>query len=106
MALLATVGLLLSQTPDVSALAQYGPGGIVAGVALLACWYLLRAQQETLKLEREQNTELRAEIRELNKSIHDRYIPALTTAMAESARLAQIAAETTRALQAGKDRGR
>lgn len=83
-----------------------GPVGITAAVFISVAWYLLKAQGKTLDLERELNKELRTEIRALNASIHDRYIPTLTQVMAEAARLTEVTAETTRALQARKDRDR
>lgn len=82
--------------------AQYGPATVSASVFAGVAWILFRALLDTLKRERDRGDRLETEIRELNKSIHERYIPALTTVMAEAARLTQVTADTTRALQNGR----
>jgi len=86
-------------TPDPSVWAQYGPATVSASVFAAVAWYLLKMVMKSLDIERTLNDEYRTEIRELNKSIHDKYIPALTKIMGESAQLTQATAEITRALQ-------
>lgn len=90
--------------PDVSALAQYGPGGAVAAVFAAATVYLFKAMMKTLDLERARGDRLEAENRDLNKAIHERYIPTIQSAITEAAKLAAITAETTRVLNSRGDR--
>lgn len=85
--------------PDVSVLAQYGPGGALAAVFATVSFYLFKALLKTLDLEREQNKELRTENRELDREMREKYIPGAMSMLAEAAKLAQVTAETTRVLQ-------
>lgn len=85
--------------PDVSALAQYGPGGIVAVVFATACIYLFKALMKTLDLERARGDRLESENRELTKVIYEKFVPAATSMQTEATRLAQLTAETTRVLE-------
>lgn len=90
--------------PDVSVLAQYGPGGAVAAVFAAACIYLFKALMKTLDVERARGDRLETQNAELNKAIHEKYIPATTSMLAEAAKLAQVTAETTRVLDRRGDR--
>lgn len=94
-----TVLAAAESVPDVSALAQYGPGGACALVFATACIYLFKALMKTLDLERARGDRLEAENRKLNEAIHERYVPAATSMLAEATRLAALNAETTRVLQ-------
>jgi hypothetical protein len=91
--------------PDISSFSQWGPLGGVLGLFVWISWYLLKALTKTLDLERAENLELRNENRALNKAIHEQYVPVLTTAMAEAAKLTQVTAETARVLQEQSTRG-
>lgn len=97
-----------AEVPTFSSFDQWGPIGVAASLTAAIAWYFIRANTEALRLEREQNKELRDENRDLNKAIHEKYIPATAQMIAEAARLTQVTAETTRVLQefARKDRER
>ncbi len=97
-----------TEIPGVTTFDQWGPIGVAASLCAAIAWYFIRANTEALRLEREQNKELRSENRDLNKAIHETYIPATAQMIAEAAKLTQVTAETTRVLQefARKDRGR
>lgn len=74
-----------------SDLAQYGPGGVLALIALGFTWVMFKRYEQTLDLERvryektldlERARSARAEdeLRELNKTTRDLTMPALTQA--------------------------
>lgn len=68
----------MAQTaPDVSALAQYGPGGALAAVVIVASWYLLR-------IERARGDRLEAANAELNKAIREQIVPSTTEAVSKA----------------------
>lgn len=73
----------LAQTPvpvPPSLLEQYGPGGVIALIALGFSWILFQRYEKTLDLERARSARAEDELRELNKTTRDLTIPAVTKA--------------------------
>jgi hypothetical protein len=85
--------------PDMSSFAQWGPFGGIVSVVVAFAWVLFKALMKTLDVERARADRLESDCRELNRAIHEKYIPATTSMLAEATRLAQVTAETTRVLQ-------
>lgn len=78
---------------QLSALTQLGVGGIIAALALIAVRVLFAREAKTLDLERARADRLEQELRRLNESIHDRYVPTLTQATAAIAEALSYAAK-------------
>lgn len=91
--------LAVGEMPDMSSFAQWGPFGGIVGVVVAFAWVLFKALMKTLDLERARADRLESLNNELNKTIHEKYIPATASMLAEAAKLAQVTAETTRVLQ-------
>lgn len=72
--------------PEPSVLAQYGPGGVIAGVALWLMW-----------LERQRANRADDQVSELNRIVREMVVPALTQTRDA---LGQATTATTAALEA------
>jgi hypothetical protein len=74
---------ILAQAADqTSVFIQYGAVGAIALLALGAVRVLFQRETKSLDLERERADRLEEELRRLNESIHDKYVPALERATA------------------------
>ena len=67
-------------------LIQYGALGVLCLVALGAVRVLFARETKSLDLERQRADRLEEELRKLNESIHNQYVPALTQATEAIAR--------------------
>ena len=82
-----------------SLLAQYGPGGVIALIALSFTWIMFKRYEETLKLEREEKRAAQAEVRELNKIARELMMPALTQSTAAVTEATKAVTEVMRVLR-------
>lgn len=85
--------VLIAQSAAGSAdvLIQYGALGVLALLALTAVRVLFQREAKSLDLERARADRLEAELRQLNASVHERYIPTLTQALDAIAHASQAA---------------
>jgi len=78
--LLAATVLAQGFTDPSSVLYTYGPLGVFAVIAGIVIRVLFKRLEETLALERERTKRAEDELRTLNASIRDQYVPALERA--------------------------
>jgi hypothetical protein len=86
--------VLLAQgaTGSTDVLIQYGALGLLCALALGAVRVLFQREARTLDLERQRADRLEDELRRLNESIHNQYVPTLTQATEAIARALKTSA--------------
>jgi hypothetical protein len=81
------VSLLAQGAEQASVLVQYGALGVIALLALGAVRVLFQRETKSLDLERQRADRLEEQLRKLNESVHEKYVPTLeraTTAIVQA----------------------